>query len=330
MTAREATRDETDRRRLALPVRARRPAGRDFSWITLQAPPDWTSRPGQFVNVLCEADPRSLRASEGRVLDDAEGAPWPETTGIELGRPWPVARRPYSIARVRSAEGHVAVDLLVRGVGRGSRFLRSRPIGSAVDVLGPLGTWFTPPEDDRLGVLVAGGCGLAPIFGLADALAAAGREALCFFGAGDVGDMPVAFREPPEPTGGDAVATGAVEQFAASGTAVVLATDDGSAGFHGTAVAALRRWIATGGAGRPLALYGCGPEAMLRALAALAEETGSPCQVSLERWMGCGVGLCLSCAHKRKDAARAAGWTYRLTCREGPVVDARDLVWNAP
>ena len=78
---------------------------------------------------------------------------------------------------------------------------------------------------------------------------------------------------------------------------------------------------------RPLALYGCGPERMMRALARLAERRDAPCQVSLECFMGCGIGVCLSCAAKMRDPASEKGWTYRMTCQEGPVADARDVVW---
>ncbi len=314
-------------RRLDLPVLDSRAAGRDFVWLTLRAPPDWASRPGQFVNVLCESDPAGSEAADGRVIEWPEGA-WPETTGLELAREWPVARRPMSIARLQRRGEDVDLVLLVRAVGRGSRFVASRPVGSALDLVGPLGTGFTPPEDDRLCVLVAGGCGLAPIFGLADHLAEAGKRCLAVFGAGAREDMPVGFLDEPRPTRDHVEISDVVAEFAESGVSTILATDDGSAGFEGTATQALRRWLEDAVPKGPLALYGCGPAPMLRDLAAVAVERDLPCQVSLERWMGCGAGLCLSCVHKRHAPASDAGWTYRLTCREGPVVDARSVVWD--
>jgi len=67
---------------------------------------------------------------------------------------------------------------------------------------------------------------------------------------------------------------------------------------------------------------------MLQALVALAERLEAPCQVSLEAFMGCGIGVCLSCARKMRDPTAPQGWTYRLTCREGPVVDGRQVVWS--
>ena len=314
-------------RRLRLPLADLRRAGGDFVWLTLRAPPDWRSLPGQFVNVLCESDLAALAATDGRILEPETGV-WPEATGLELRRPWPVVRRPMSVARVRPGSGGPEIILLVRIVGRGTRFLASRPLGTALDLVGPLGNWFTPPEDDRLCVLVGGGCGVAPIFGLADHLAAAGRRCLAIFGAAALADMPVRFRRTPRPTRGHVELTDAVEEFAERGVLAILATDDGSAGFEGTATDALRRWLEDLARGERPALYGCGPEPMLKALARVAEERDLACQISLERWMGCGAGLCLSCVHKRRDAADPKGWSFRLTCREGPVVQARDLVWE--
>jgi len=315
-------------RQLSLPVAAVRRMARDFAWVTLEAPPDWHSRPGQFINILCESDARAAMASEGRPLDDR--GEWPQTTGLEIGRRWPLVRRPYSIARVVRRERGVRLELLVRAVGRGSQFLHSRPVGSALDVVGPLGSHFTAPADDRLCLLVGGGCGVAPIFGLADDLAALGKPCLCFFGAPSVRDMPVEFLGSPLPTQDRVETTDEVGEFAAIGVPTVLATDDGSAGFHGTVMDALRTYLERAEGGKSAALYGCGPAPMLRALSDLACQRQWPCQVSMERFMGCGIGVCLSCAAKWREAGHSKGWTYRLTCRDGPVVEARDIIWDEP
>jgi len=319
--------DVSPPRRLGLPLLDRRLAGRDFAWLVLGAPADWRSLPGQFVNVLCESDPTSLETADGRVLDWEDGA-WPRTTGLELGRARPLVRRPLSVARVSWSGEGARLVLLVRVVGPGTRFLGTRPVGSTIDLVGPLGNWFVPPADDRLCVLVGGGCGMAPIFGLADHLAEAGKRCLAVFGAAAREDMPTRFRGKARPTHGHVEITDAVEEFAEDAIPMILATDDGSAGFEGTTTGALRRWFEDLWDGRPVALYGCGPGPMLRDLARVALERGVPCQISLERWMGCGAGLCLSCVHKRKDPASDKGWTYRLTCRDGPVVEARELVWD--
>jgi len=316
----------TPPRRLDLALLDRRPAGRDYVRLVLDAPPDWHSLPGQFVNLLCESNLEALRASEGRALDDSEGGEWPRTTGLELGRKWPVVRRPISISRVLRGGGRIRLDLLVRTVGTGTRFLATRPVGASVDVVGPLGSHFTPPDDDRLCVLVGGGCGIAPLFGLADHLVEQGKRCAVVLGTPGLDALPVRLRR--EPVGGRLDLGDVIDGFAGPGVPVIFATDDGAAGFHGTATAALEACLGNEWAGQAVALYGCGPEPMLQALARLAAARGTPCQLSLECFMGCGIGVCLSCAKKRRDPAGAKGWTYLLTCRDGPVVDAREILWE--
>jgi dihydroorotate dehydrogenase electron transfer subunit len=319
----EATRP----RRLDLPVLARRQTSPQFVCLSLAAPPDWISLPGQFINILCESDPEAVAASEGRLMQD-EGEDWPSATGLEISRRWPVVRRPYSISRMTREGNRAWIEILVRAVGCGSRFIQARPVGSTVNVIGPLGNHFTAPKGDPLCILVGGGCGVAPIFGLADYLAARGKRCLCFFGASHAGDMPVKFREPPRPSEDRVETTDIVEEFASAGVRTVLASDDGSAGFRGNVTQALRAYLTQRPTREPLALYGCGPTPMLKAMTDVATEFDAPCQLSLERFMGCGIGVCLSCVTKRKDPASEKGWTFRLTCREGPVVDANNMIWS--
>lgn len=102
-----------------------------------------------------------------------------------------------------------------------------------------------------------------------------------------------------------------------------IATDDGSLGFHGLVTDLLRERIAV--KEKPCTgILACGPTPMLKAIAALAQEHQIPCQVSLEERMGCGVGACLVCACKTKEAD---GEHYRHVCKDGPVFDAREVVW---
>ena len=66
---------------------------------------------------------------------------------------------------------------------------------------------------------------------------------------------------------------------------------------------------------------------MLRAVAACAGEAGLPCQVSMEERMGCGIGACLVCACALKD--ENGGTYYGHVCKNGPVFDAKDVVWES-
>jgi dihydroorotate dehydrogenase electron transfer subunit len=77
----------------------------------------------------------------------------------------------------------------------------------------------------------------------------------------------------------------------------------------------------------PVTLFACGPDAMLHAVARLAAERGLPAQLSLDPWMGCGVGTCLGCVVRLRRAGEARP-KYHCACTEGPVFDAREVVWG--
>ncbi|MCI0355003.1 MAG: dihydroorotate dehydrogenase electron transfer subunit, partial [Acidobacteria bacterium] len=110
-----------------------------------------------------------------------------------------------------------------------------------------------------------------------------------------------------------------VDDFRAAGAVVHLASDDGSLGFRGFVTQLLDQHAP------PRHLVGCGPEPMMKALAALAAQWGVPCHLSLETPMACGVGICFSCVTRVKTAE---GWDYRRVCVDGPVFDAACLAWE--
>jgi dihydroorotate dehydrogenase electron transfer subunit len=115
-----------------------------------------------------------------------------------------------------------------------------------------------------------------------------------------------------------------------------LATDDGSAGFSGNVVGLLRERLTQlerEAAGEPgaaiapgeLALYASGPEPMLEAAAAVCNPRGLDLQVSMEAHMGCAVGACRACGIVTYvDTSRING----RVCKEGPVFDAREILWE--
>ncbi len=65
-------------------------------------------------------------------------------------------------------------------------------------------------------------------------------------------------------------------------------------------------------------IYCCGPDPMMKAVGLSAKEKHTPCQVSLENMMACGIGACLCCVADTKDG-------HRCVCTDGPVFDALDL-----
>jgi dihydroorotate dehydrogenase electron transfer subunit len=65
---------------------------------------------------------------------------------------------------------------------------------------------------------------------------------------------------------------------------------------------------------------------MLHAVARLAEQRGIEAEVSLDPWMGCGLGTCLGCVVTVQDDDEERP-RYRCACTEGPVFDAARVCW---
>jgi len=103
-----------------------------------------------------------------------------------------------------------------------------------------------------------------------------------------------------------------------------VATDDGSEGFHGTVVDLLGEILREEPVDQILT---CGPWPMMRGAAALARERDLPCQASLEARMACGLGACLSCVVSIRPEGTGKS-EYQRVCTEGPVFDAREVIWD--
>jgi dihydroorotate dehydrogenase electron transfer subunit len=206
-----------------------------------------------------------------------------------VGRPDCILLRPFSYF---GADGPHRISFLLKDIGAGTgALLRARP-GTTVQVLGPLGSTYPAPQGEVWAV--AGGVGAAP-FGLVP------KELpwKVLFGA----------RTQQE--------AGFARALQQRGATVQLATDDGSAGFHGSVLALLEEQLDS--CAPPQALYTCGPTAMMAAVAQLARQRSLVCYASLEERMGCGIGICRGCAHR--DAQ--GGW--RCICVDGPVYNAAEI-----
>jgi len=216
----------------------------------------------------------------------------------------PILRRPFSVMSVDPGEG--TFTLFLKIVGPGSHALAELRTGEEAGCLGPVGQPFTAPPEGHEAVFVAGGYGIAPFVLFGDELRSLRRPARAFYGGRTVADLQLR------------------DAFDGLGVPLVCATDDGTFGHHGRVTEAVDAYLATRPG--PVTLYACGPDAMLHAVARLAEKRGLPAQVSLDPWMGCGLGTCLGCVVRirRANEARAK---YHCACTEGPVFDARDVVW---
>jgi dihydroorotate dehydrogenase electron transfer subunit len=277
---------------------------------------------GQFVQLQC----REVSPQRGyrEVAWPAEGRP--RLTQPELAGKEPLLRRPLSIAGRRDAGGGVELDFLYRAIGLGTHWLATVREGTALSVMGPLGNAFPLSPTKAQAVAVGGGVGIPPMLYLCEALVAAGKTTAAFCGARTRGLLPLTldmdcFACP------DAQPRPCVREFAQRGANSVVATDDGSAGFHGMVSAALEKRLDVKNFDpRNLVVYACGPEGMMRAVADVCARRAIECYVAMERHMACGVGTCQSCACKVR-ATNDRGWEFKLCCSDGPVFDARTIVW---
>jgi dihydroorotate dehydrogenase electron transfer subunit len=112
---------------------------------------------------------------------------------------------------------------------------------------------------------------------------------------------------------------------------VVLSTDDGSLGFRGYVGSAMAAYHqANPVAADALVVYTCGPEPMMRFVAEYCVARQIECYVCVERNMACGTGMCQSCVVPVRDTCDRDGWSYRLCCTDGPIFEARDILWETP
>jgi len=236
-------------------------------------------------------------------------------------------RRPFSFADVTAKGDTTTAELLYCALGPASLRMTTLASGDPLSVVGPLGNGFQVPKDKHTALLVVGGMGAPPIRYLAKSLKAEHPdiEVVAFVGARSVAAMPFEGNFPDVSTRVDFF----IPAFAQLGIPSAVATDDGSAGYRGFVTKRLALWL-NEQAALPLErtmIYACGPEPMLSAVARMADERDIDCQVSMERRMACGIGVCQSCAVEcRVEGSDETA--YRLCCQDGPVFDAQTVVFQ--
>ncbi|HXX92570.1 MAG TPA: dihydroorotate dehydrogenase electron transfer subunit [Planctomycetota bacterium] len=219
----------------------------------------------------------------------------------------PLLRRPFSYWDSRPAGAGQEIDLLYTVVGRGTGLLAAKGPGSRVGYLGPLGIGFTP-KPARTWVFVAGGVGIVPFYLFARQAARRGpapRMILLFGGRTD------------------SMLYG-IDDFPAIGVEPVAATEDGSRGTRGLVTALLEAQLSTLDRSS-LQIYTCGPDRMMDAVIRIARRESLPCEVSMERHMGCGLGAFGACV-TRVVSDDGSDWRHSRICYEGPTYDAARLV----
>ena len=222
----------------------------------------------------------------------------------------PLLRRPFSVFQVLRDEGGTptGISLLNKRVGVSTDLIYHARPGTAVACLGPLGRPFLPVEPPTEAWMVAGGVGLAPFATLAEALQRRRVSTTLFYGARRAEELFY------------------LKLFQDLGVSLELTTEDGSSGERGRVVSPFERRLSRLDPAAPVMIYACGPERMLEATARIAMKYGRPCEVSVERIMGCGMGGCYSCVVPVRDEH---GTHHHVrSCLAGPVLRGDQILWD--
>lgn len=217
-----------------------------------------------------------------------------------------ILRRAFAISRVaESVSFGGTMELIVAPHGSGSKWLCSQPEGAEVDIIAPLGTSFGIPTQPVSALLVGGGYGSAPLFGLAEVLKARGCKVDMVLGAS---------------TGGKIYAP---MEGKRSVNSLKIYTEDGSMGETGRVTDPIKRLIDEK---QVDVIYSCGPMGMLRAISDLTTGTDVVHQCAVEESMACGVGICMTCVLPVKDDSGKIAMLR--SCIDGPVMDGSQVQWQ--
>lgn len=205
----------------------------------------------------------------------------------------PILSRPISVDDFDNQTG--ALTFLYQVKGEGTHKLAALKKGETFQLTGPMGNGFDIPAlagQYRKIAVVGGGIGTAPMYQVTRELAAAGVRPDVFFG----------FRDAPY----------CMEEYRSIANLVKVSTDTGAVGFHGFVTQLYDPADYD-------AVLVCGPTVMMKNAARLCAEKGTPCFVSLEKKMACGIGACLGCTCETR------GGEGKSVCKNGPVFDATEV-----
>jgi dihydroorotate dehydrogenase electron transfer subunit len=210
------------------------------------------------------------------------------------GSPETFLRRPVSIYDVDYK--HNTIKLLIQIVGKGTETLSKLKKGDLLNLIFPLGNSFSDPGVNEKILLVGGGVGIAPLLFMGKHLKSIGY----------IPDMLFGFRNRERII--------EYEEFTKIGK-VFLTTEDGSEGEKGyvtnhSVLSDVKYSM----------IYCCGPDQMMKAVAAYCKTNNVKCEVSLENLMACGFGICLCCI---VDTIKG----NLCSCTDGPVFNINELKW---
>ncbi len=197
-------------------------------------------------------------------------------------------RRPISVCDWNEN----TITLIYKVVGEGTEKMSRWQNGKECDVLVGLGNGFDPECSGEKPLLIGGGVGVPPLFGLCKKLIEKGKKPTVVLGFNKKDEI---FLE---------------EAFKALGAQVIVATADGSYGVKGYVTDAMSNLEYT-------YFYTCGPMPMFKAIEKTAAGSG---EYSFEERMGCGFGACMGCSCKTK-------YGNKRICKDGPVLKREEIIW---
>ena len=197
-------------------------------------------------------------------------------------------RRPISVCDWNETE----LTIIYKVVGKGTEQMSAMNPGEKLDILTGLGNGYDLTLCGDKPVLLGGGVGVPPMYGLAKHLRSLGADVSVILGFNTKDEI---FYE---------------EEFKALGCSVQVTTVDGSYGIKGFVTDALNMVYTH--------FCTCGPEPMLKAVYKATTTSG---QMSFEERMGCGFGACMGCSCKTLTG-------YKRICKEGPVMKKEEILWN--
>jgi dihydroorotate dehydrogenase electron transfer subunit len=217
-----------------------------------------------------------------------------------------ILRRAFAISRVSvNATFGGTMELIVAPHGQGSKWLCAQGEGAVLDIVAPLGTAFGIPTEAVSVLLVGGGYGSAPLFGLAEVLNARGCRVDMLLGASTASKIYA----PME--GKRAV------------NSMRIYTEDGSMGQVGRVTDPIPEIV------KDLdiaVVYSCGPMAMLSAITKITDAFSVVHQCAVEEAMACGIGVCMTCVLPVKNDDGTV--SMLRSCIDGPVMDGANVLWD--
>ena len=183
------------------------------------------------------------------------------------------------------------MTMIYKAVGQGTEALSQAEIGATLDILSGLGNGYNVAACGNAPLVIGGGVGVPPLYGLTKALLRAGKQPRVILGFN-------AFEE-----------CFLLDVFEDLDVPVTVTTADGSFGVKGFVTDALPKAYDS--------FFACGPEPMLKAV---YRACATPGQLSLEQRMACGFGACMGCSIETRFGPKRV-------CKDGPVFRKEELEW---